>query len=173
MGQDMSISGIRKSLRRNGLKSRRNAKINFVSRTNKRLRLAWAKKHRHLTIAVWRCSVFPDETKVNIWGLDGNSFYWTNGGRIMQPYQVKSQMQGNNNRVMFWSCITAEGLGYGTTIIEGSINSGLYVDILKTSLDDTLEHFGKTLSDVRFQQDKATPHISNITKRWFTDNGST
>ncbi|KAK4510121.1 ESCRT-III subunit protein did4 [Mucor velutinosus] len=90
MGQDMSITGIRKSLRRNGLKSRRKAKINFVSKTNKRLRLAWAKKHRHLTIAVWCCSVFSDETKVNLWGSDGNSFYWTNGGRTMQRYQVKS-----------------------------------------------------------------------------------
>ncbi|KAK4521769.1 Methylenetetrahydrofolate dehydrogenase [NAD(+)] [Mucor velutinosus] len=89
----------------------------------------------------------------------------------MQPYQVKSQMQKNDGGVMFWNCITAEGPGYGITIIEGSINSGLYVDILKTPLDDTLEHFRKTLSDVRFQQDKATPHTSDITKQWFTDNG--
>ncbi|KAK4518193.1 MFS domain-containing protein [Mucor velutinosus] len=111
MGQNMSISGIRKSLRRNGFKSRRKVKTNFVSKTNKRLRL------------------------------------------------------GNDGGVMFWSCITAEGPGYGTTIIDGSINSDLYVDILKTSLVDTLEHFRKTPSDVRFQQDKATPHTSGITKQ--------
>ncbi|KAK4513350.1 uncharacterized protein ATC70_005344 [Mucor velutinosus] len=119
MGHDMSINGIRKSLRRNGLKSRRKVKTNFVSKTNKRLRLAWAKKHRHLTIADWR----------------------------------------------------SEEPGYGTTIIEGSINSDLYVDIFKTSLDDTLAHFGKTPSDVRFQQNRATPHTSGITKQWFTENG--
>ncbi|KAK4509139.1 uncharacterized protein ATC70_007489 [Mucor velutinosus] len=135
MGQDMSITGIRKSLRRNDLKSLRKAKINFVSKTNKRLRLAWDKKHRHLTIADWRRWVFSDGTRINLWGSD------------------------------------AEEPGYGTTIIEGSINSDLYVDIFKTSLDDTLEHFGKTPFDVQFQQDRATPHTSGITKRWFTENG--
>ncbi|KAK4520308.1 uncharacterized protein ATC70_008441 [Mucor velutinosus] len=171
MGHDMSINGIRKSLRRNGLKSRRKVKTNFVSKTNKRLRLAWAKKHRHLTIADWRRWVFSDETRIDLWGSDGNSFYWTNGGRIMQSYQVKSQLQGNDGGVMFWSYITTEGPGYGTTIIEDAINSGLYVDISKTSLNDTLAHFGKTPSDVRFQQDRATSHTSGITKQWFTDNG--
>ncbi|KAK4512393.1 uncharacterized protein ATC70_003092 [Mucor velutinosus] len=135
MGHDMSINGIRKSLRRNGLKFRRKVKTNFVSKTNKRLRLAWAKKHKHLTIADWSRWVFSDETRINLWGSD------------------------------------AESPGYGTTIIEGSINSGLYVDISKTSLNDTLEHFGKTPSDVRFQQDRATPHTSGTTKQWFTDNG--
>ncbi|KAK4520233.1 uncharacterized protein ATC70_008365 [Mucor velutinosus] len=135
MGHDMSINGIRKSLRRNGLKSRRKVKTNFVSKTNKLLRLAWAKKHRHLTIADWSRWVFSDETRINLWGSD------------------------------------AEGPGYGTTIIEGSVNSDLYVDILKTSLVDTLEHFGKAPSDVRFQQGRATPHTSGTTKQWFTDNG--
>jgi hypothetical protein len=37
---------------------------------------------------------------------------------------------------MFWTCITAKGPGYGTTIIEGSINSSLYVEILQSSLKD-------------------------------------
>ncbi|KAK4515261.1 uncharacterized protein ATC70_002871 [Mucor velutinosus] len=154
MGQDMSIGGIRKSLKRNGLTSRIKAKINFVSKVNKRLRLAWAKKHRHLTTADWRRWVSSDETRINLWGSD-----------------VKSQLQRNDGGVMFWSCITAEGPGYGTTIIEDAINSGLFVDISKTSLNDTLEHFGKTPSDVRIQQDIATPHTSGITKQWFTDNG--
>ncbi|KAK4516928.1 uncharacterized protein ATC70_000256 [Mucor velutinosus] len=149
MGHDMSINGIRKSLRRNGLKSRRKVKTKFVSKTNKQLRLAWAKKHRHLTIADWRRWMFSDETRINLWGSDGNSFYWTNGDRTMQPHQVKPQVQGNDGGVMFWSSITADGPGYSTTIIDGSVNSDLYVDILKTSLVDTLEHFGKTPSDVR------------------------
>jgi hypothetical protein len=171
MGEDMSISGIRKSLRRNHLKSRRRANTNFVSKTNQGIRLAWAKKHRHLTTADWRQWVFSDETKVNLWGSDGNSFYWTNGDRTMQPHQVKPHVQGSGSGVMFWSCITAEGPGYGTTITKGSVNSALYIDILKTSLVDTLKYYGKTASDVRFQQDKATPHTSGPTKKWFTDNG--
>ncbi|KAG2202328.1 hypothetical protein INT46_010332 [Mucor plumbeus] len=52
---------------------------------------------------------------------------------------------------MFWSCITATGPGYGTTIIDGSIDSSVYVDILETS--------------------STTSHTSVITKRWFNENG--
>ena len=171
LGQDMSISGIRKSLRRNGLKARKKAKTNFVSKKNRRLRLAWAMKHRHLTIEDWRKWVFSDETKVNLWGSDGNSFYWTNGDRTMQPHQIKPQVQGNGGGVMFWSCITAEGPGYGTTIVEGSVDTLLYVHILETSLLDTLDYYDMTPDNVRFQQDNASPHTSSITKQWFTDNG--
>jgi hypothetical protein len=42
---------------------------------------------------------------------------------------------------MFWTCIIAKGPGYGTTIIEGSINSSLYVEILQSSLKDTLDYY--------------------------------
>ena len=35
----------------------------------------------------------------------------------------------------------------------------------------SLDYYGKTPSDVRFQQDRATPHTSTPTKRWFSNNG--
>ncbi|KAG2189695.1 hypothetical protein INT46_006503 [Mucor plumbeus] len=47
--------------------------------------------------------------------------------------------------------MTARGPGYGTTIIDGSIDSSVYVDILETSL--------------------TTSHTSVITKRWFNEHG--
>ncbi|KAG2196683.1 hypothetical protein INT46_009606 [Mucor plumbeus] len=62
---------------------------------------------------------------------------------------------------MFWGCITADGPGYGTVILEGTINSEEYVKILDSSLLDTLDYYGKTASDIRFQQDKASPHKSD------------
>jgi transposase len=80
-------------------------------------------------------------------------------------------VQGNGDGVMFWSCISGDGPGYGTSIIDGTIDSNEYVEILKTSLMQTLEYYGKQVKDIRFQQDKATPHKSNITKAWFSQNG--
>jgi hypothetical protein len=42
------------------------------------------------------------------------------------------------------------------------------VEILKILLMQTLEeYYGKQVKSIRFQQDKATPHKSNITKAWF------
>jgi hypothetical protein len=66
---------------------------------------------------------------------------------------------------MFWSCITATGHDYGTKIIDGSIYSSVYVDILETSLLETLDYFDLHIKDVRFQQDRATSHTSVITKQ--------
>ena len=51
-----------------------------------------------------------------------------------------------------------------TTIIDGSIDSAVYDDILETSLLDTLNNLGFDVKGVRFQQDRATPNTSVITK---------
>jgi hypothetical protein len=57
---------------------------------------------------------------------------------------------------MFWTCITAKGPGYSTAIIEGTINSSLYVEILQPSFKDTLDYYELDSKHVRFQRDKAT-----------------
>jgi transposase len=42
---DMSLSRVRKLLKRMGFNPRRKIKANFISKRNKPLRLAWARKH--------------------------------------------------------------------------------------------------------------------------------
>ncbi|KAG2190220.1 hypothetical protein INT46_002570 [Mucor plumbeus] len=110
---------------------------------DKEERYAWAKKYRNYTLTDWRQWVIFDETRVNMWGTDGNSF----------------------------SCITATGPGYGITIIDASIDSSVYVDIFETSLLDTLDYVDLHIEDVRFQQDRATSRTSVITKQWFNKHG--
>ncbi|KAG2199421.1 hypothetical protein INT46_011071 [Mucor plumbeus] len=87
-----------------------------------------------------------------MWGTDGNSFVWSDGDNTLLPHQMEPHVHVYSEGVMFWSCITATGPGYGTTIIDGSIDSSVYVDILEASL--------------------ATSHTSVITKRWFSEHGS-
>ncbi|KAG2196738.1 hypothetical protein INT46_004656 [Mucor plumbeus] len=150
----MTNDGVKKMLRRKGFKARRKVKTNMISKDNQKLRLAWAKAHRHLSISDWRKWIFSDETRVNMWGSDGVSYYWSDKPGTMQPHQITPKVQNNGGGVMFWGCITSEGPGYGTTILEGTI--------------DWLEY---KPADVRFQQDKASPHRSVVTKHWFNENG--
>jgi hypothetical protein len=71
---------------------------------------------------------------------------------------------------MFWGCISVDGPRYSTAIIDGTIDSNEYVEILKTSLMQTLKYYGKQVKSIRFQWGKATPHKPNITKAWFSQN---
>ncbi|KAG2190570.1 hypothetical protein INT46_002072, partial [Mucor plumbeus] len=107
----------------------------------------------------------------NLWGSDGNSYYWSDGGDILQPYQTEPHVEGDGESVLFWGCITANGPGYGTTVMDGSVDSTVYIDILQTSLLDTLEYYDMDRNVIRFQQDNATPHTSGITQDWFGANG--
>ncbi|KAG2211510.1 hypothetical protein INT46_008639 [Mucor plumbeus] len=166
----MTTSGVKKMLRKKGFKARRKVKTNMVSRDNKKVRLAWAKAHRHCTVTDWRKWVFSDGTRVNMWGSDSVSFYWPDKPGTMQPHQTTPKVQNNGGGVMFWGCITADGPGYGTVILEGTINSEEYVKILDSSLLETLDYYGKAASDIRFQQDKASPHKSDVTRDWFDQN---
>ncbi|KAG2189563.1 hypothetical protein INT46_002087 [Mucor plumbeus] len=62
----MSLSDAEKLLNNEiKFKAKRKNKTNFVSAANKKLRLAWVRKHRQLTVSDWRKWVFSDKTIVN------------------------------------------------------------------------------------------------------------
>jgi hypothetical protein len=88
----MSLSGAEELLNEIGFKAKRKNKTNFVSAANKKLRLAWARKHRQLTVSDWRKWVFSDKTRVNMWGSDSESFYWSDVPGTNRPHQVQPQV---------------------------------------------------------------------------------
>jgi len=140
----MLFSGAEKLHNGMGFKAKRKNKTNFVSAANKKLRLAWARKHRQLTVFDWRKWVFSGKTRVNIGGSDSESFYcWADVPGTTRPHKVRSQVQGSGDGVMLWGCISGDGPGYSTAIIDGTIDSNEYVEILKTSLMQALEYYGK------------------------------
>ena len=55
-------------------------------------------------------------------------------------------MQGSGDGVMFWGCILGDGPGYSTAIIDGTIDSNEYVEILKMSLMQALEYYDKQVN---------------------------
>ncbi|KAG2190355.1 hypothetical protein INT46_010295 [Mucor plumbeus] len=164
----MSLSGVCKLLKRMGFKPRRKIKTNFISKKNKPL-FGW--HGPKTTIILRRQWVFSDKTRINLWGSDGNPYYWSDGGDILQPYQTEPHVEGDGGSVFFWGCITANDPGYSITVMDGSVDSTVYVDILQTSLLDTLEYYDMNRNVIRFQQDNATPHTSEITQDCFSANG--
>ncbi|KAG2197549.1 hypothetical protein INT46_009479 [Mucor plumbeus] len=126
-----------------GFKAKRKNKTNFVNAANKKLRLAWDRKHRQLTVSDWSKWVFSGRTRVNIGDSDSESFYRSDVPVTNRPHQVRPQVQGSGDEVMLWGGISGDGPGYSTAIIDGTIDSNEYVEILKTSLMQALEYYGK------------------------------
>ncbi|KAG2189861.1 hypothetical protein INT46_005604 [Mucor plumbeus] len=123
LGIEMPLRGIKHVLKSEGFKTRRKVKTNFVNATNKRKRFAWAKKYQYYTVNDWRKWGLSNETKINMCGSDGKSYYWTDGSTELLPYQIESHVQGDGGSVLFWGLITAKGPEYGSTITERNVNT--------------------------------------------------
>lgn len=66
---------------------------------------------------------------------------------------------------MIWGCITLYGPGH-LHRIEGIMDAPKYVNILKSSLIDTLHDFNVKPQAIYFQQDNDPKHTSKLTKAY-------
>jgi hypothetical protein len=80
-------------------------------------------------------------------------------------------VEGDGGSVLFWGLYNSEWPGYGTTAMDSSVDSIVYVDILQTSLLNPLEYYDINRNVICFQQHNVTPHASQITQDWFSANG--
>ncbi|KAG1275465.1 hypothetical protein G6F66_012778 [Rhizopus arrhizus] len=71
---------------------------------------------------------------------------------------------------MVWGCITYDGPGYACWIHDGTMKAVDYVNILETTLMDSLKYYGYDPEYIYFQQDKDPKHTSKLAKQWFVDN---
>ena len=71
---------------------------------------------------------------------------------------------------MFWGCMTSQGVGYGSRIVQRTMDTECYKEILATSFLDTLNFYGLKKSEVLFQHDNDPKHTSKGTKKWLADN---
>ena len=87
-----------------------------------------------------------------MWGSDSKSFYWSDVPGTNRPHQVQPQVQGSGDGVIFWGFISGDRPGYSIAIIDGTIDSNEYVKILKKSLMQTLQYYGKQLKVFAFSE---------------------
>ena len=83
---------------------------------------------------------------------------------------VEGTLKFGRGSVMVWGCMLWEGPGYAVKI-DGRMDGDLYIKILDEDLASSLDYYGKTPSDIIFQQDNNPKHTCNKAKNWFQDNG--
>jgi hypothetical protein len=124
-----------------GLKSGAKRKRPMLTKRHIAARLEWAKAHEGWTLEDWKRVIWSDETKVNRIGSDGRKWIWKRPGEKLSKRLVQETVKHGGGRIMFWSCMSWEGIGYGTKI-DGTMDADLYVKILDDELQESLRWWG-------------------------------
>ena len=109
--------------------------------------------------------------KFNIWNSDGMEYYWSRDGDPLMPHHIIPTVKHGGGSLMFWGSLTSRGLGYGCQIYEGTMSKDVYIDILQTTLGDTLEHYRYAPGEFIFQHDNDPKHTSEAVKDYLNERG--
>lgn len=116
----------------------------------------------------WNRTIFSDEKKFNLDGLDGWRLYWHNLRK--EPLIFYKRQQGGGS-VMIWLAISHQRTS-PICFIEGTLTSNKYIQLLSNQLEplvcDLEDHYD---DEIYFQQDNASVHTSNATKDWLDSHG--
>lgn len=160
---------IRNRLIENGYRGRvPRRKPNLVSRHVKQ-RLSWAESHADWTINDWKKVLFSDESKIELFNNDGPQKCWRKQGEAFNPKCILPTVKHGGGSIMVWGCFNFKGVG-GIEIINGTMDSNMYIDILKKHLKKSARKFRLGKNFV-FQQDNDRKHTARITQDFFTKNG--
>ena len=111
--------------------------------------------------------VFSDEMKFNLDGPEGFSGYW-HDLRQNDPHRLSRNFGGDT--VMCWGAFSSS-CKTKMCFISRKMNLKMYTDLLKDILipfiDDNMD------GNAIFQKDKASIHVSTLTKSWLTDHNIT
>lgn len=105
-----------------------------------------------------------DEKKFNLDGPDGLAHYWHD---LRKEERIFSAKQSGGESVMIWGAMSFYGLSH-IRVVKDTMNSAKYCKVLEEFL---FPFAAETLGERWvFQQDNASVHTSNLTKKWFVDN---
>ena len=84
---------------------------------------------------------------------------WKKAGESLSDRVVEGTVKFGGGLLMMWGCMMWEGVGYACKI-DGRMDGELYTQILEDELQQSLEHYGKEVADIIFQQDNDPKHKS-------------
>lgn len=167
---DISKTSTRMILESNGFKSRISQPKWRIDDDQRDLRYSWANKYKNMPNDYWRRVVFSDECLIQ-----RNPYrqrYWVND-EMEVPFTEVDRWQDS---VMVWGCITWDGTSI-LEIIDGTMNTSKYLDILKRRLLRNLPMLcpknvrGRCSKPLIFQQDGASVHRASEVKEYFDQRG--
>jgi len=160
---NVSISTVRRYLRRNLLFARVAARKLMISPENKRKRLAWCKAYKTWDVNSWKNVIFSDESLFEQYSRRRILVRRRIGQRNLNTFVTKTVANGGF-RLMVWGAIK----GDGTKMLfrcPSILNSETYQNVLHTALLPQLN------SNSIFMQDGAPCHRSRSTLTFLENHG--
>lgn len=158
---------IRSRIHEANLQGRVARKCPFITKTNAKKRLLFAKQYRNEPITFWERIIFSDEAKFELLGGHRRRMVWRKKGEAFTPTMVRTTVKHGGGSVLVWGCFGASGVG-NLAIIEGTLTGEGYVNILKDNLFQSVEKLG--LGAFIYQQDNDPKHTSRVAKNFFNEN---
>ena len=157
---------IGRRLREANLKSYYTAKKPFISETNRKKRLKWAKLHVKWTAAQWKRVVFSDESPFTV-RYQRKIRVRRPPGQRYNPRYLKGTVK-HPKKINVWGCFSVKGVGK-LHLIKGILEKTQMLHILQTVMTpsmDTLIGFKRGI----FMQDNDPKHTSKICQKFLEEN---
>lgn len=171
----VSHETIRSRLTSKGLKSKLPRKKPLLTLQQRQNRLLWARKYHHWSAAEWSKVLWSDETKIMLFGNDGQQRIWRRKGEEFNPQCMKFTAK-HPASVMVWGCMAANGVGR-LQIVSGLMNARKYIDevLVPTMMPSAHDLFKEKSSNSMvvefiYQQDNAPCHTAKLCTEWFKTN---
>ena len=165
---DMDLScaetTIRSRIRDKGAKSYFEKKKPYISKKNKKSRVAWCKAHENWTEKDWEKVVWSDESPFGLRYNAARRLYCKPDERLL-PQTLKGTVK-HQRKLMVWGCFTASGVG-DLYKIQGIMRKEQYLDIVnQQAIPSGFELCGEGFI---FQQDNDPKHTAKILKARFAE----
>lgn len=158
---------IRNFLHEQGFYGRVGAKKPFISETNRRKRLAWAKERKEW-VNEWENIIWSDESKFELFRGDGRRWVWRRPDERYNIECLNPTVKSGQQGVMIWGCFTKNNLG-PLVRLEGRVTAAIYVDVLENNLLSFIDSLDNQENYI-FQEDNAPIHTARVVKSWKQEN---
>lgn len=154
-----SIETVRRRLHENGRYGRVARKIPFVSKKNKKERMAFYYEHVLKPESFWFRILWTDESYIRLGHSHGQMYVWRKRRQSFSYECTKHTLKTQDRGIMVWGCFSAYGVGK-VVCLRGKINSQIYLKLLQ----EVIIPEGKHLigPDFILQQDNAPIHKAKI-----------
>ena len=131
----------------------------LLTANHRRLRLEWAQRRRNLTVAHWQHVIFGDESRFQLYSVDGRLRVRRLPGERFRPSWQAHRVQAGGGSVHVWGAFHNSAKS-PLVLPDGYLTGVLYRGILQNTLVPFARHyFG---DNYHYQDDNATPHRARV-----------